>query len=92
MKTAMTQTSLDAYRSLSLNEQQKEVLIVIKICGASCIADVAAYLYWERSTVSGRMNDLKKLGAIIFVGKRKSKQTGVMSEFYRAKEYKQGLF
>jgi DNA-binding MarR family transcriptional regulator len=60
MKTAVTQTSIDAYYSINLTEQQKEVLTAIRVLGETCIADVATYLGWERSTVSGRMNDLKK--------------------------------
>ncbi len=89
---AVTQTSIDAYYSINLTEQQKEVLTAIRVLGETCIADVATYLGWERSTVSGRMNDLKKANAIVFVGKRKSERTGITSEFWRAREFKTSLF
>jgi DNA-binding MarR family transcriptional regulator len=92
MKTAVTQTSIDAYYSINLTEQQKEVLTAIRVLGETCIADVAAYLGWERSTVSGRMNDLKKQNLLIFAGKRKSETTGITSEFWRVREFKTSLF
>ena len=82
MKTNMTETSLDAYDQLDLTTQQQAVLDAIKLLGASCIADVATHLRWERSTVSGRMNDLKKAGRLFFAGKQKSETTGILSEFW----------
>lgn len=92
MKTAVRQTSIDCYHGINLNEQQKVILDAIEFFSESCIADVAAYLNWERSTVSGRMNDLKKLGLLIVVDKRKSKTTGIMSEFCRIKNFQETLF
>ncbi len=93
MRTAVAQTSIQAYHGIeNLNEQEREVLTAIKVLGESCIADIAAYLNWQKSTVSARMNELKKIGAIVFVGKKKSETTGIMSEFYRPIEFKETLF
>ena len=90
MKTAIRQTSVDAYYGIEkLNDQQSEVLTAIKVLGESCIADIAAYLNWERSTVSGRLNELKKMDRLSYVGKKKSSRTGITSEFWRAKEFKE---
>ena len=91
MKTAVTETSIDAYHRLDLNEQEKQVLAAIRTLKESCIADVATYLGFERSTVSGRMNDLKKAGLLIFVGKQQSDTTGVTSEFWRIRRFRETL-
>jgi len=84
MKTQMRQTSIDTYHDLDLNNQQREVLAALKRSGCSCIADLAARMGWQRSTVSGRMNDLKKAGLLVYAGKFKSKATGITSEFWTA--------
>lgn len=68
------------------------VLDVIQLLGESCISDIASYLNWERSTVSGRMNDLKKANLLIFTEKRKSKTTGINSEFFRIRDFQETLF
>lgn len=101
MKTAVRPTSINAYRELNLNEQEAEVLTAIRVLGASCIADVAAYLGgWQRSTVSARMNKLKppdekhpdRKGLLVFVGERPSETTGITSEFWRARNSNTTLF
>jgi len=101
MKTAVRQTSIDAYHSIeNLNQQEQEVLTAIKVLGETCIADVAAYLGWEKSTVAARMNTLKppddnhpdRKGLLVFVDKRKSETTGINSEFWRAKFFGETLF
>ena len=92
MKTAVTRTSIDAYYGFDLNPQHKAVMKALKALGESCISDIAAYLRMERSTIAGRMNELKNADVLVFVGKKKSNRTGVTSEFYRTKNYKQSLF
>jgi len=92
MKTAVTQTSIAAYYDLDLSNQERIVLSALKVLGSSCIADLAAYLHWERSTVSGRLNGLKQKDAIVLVGKKPSKRTGVTSEFWRPKLFSESLF
>lgn len=94
MKTCVTETSIQAYHGQDFGDQTREVLAAIKTLGESCIADIAAYLNMERSTVSARLNELKKWKEppIVFVGKRKSERTGIMSEFWRARSYQETLF
>jgi DNA-binding MarR family transcriptional regulator len=92
MKTAVTETSLQAYHSHDFTSLQGAVLQALKELGESCIADLADYLHLERSTVSARLNELKRKGVLVFAGKRKSTTTGITSEFWRAKEFKEALF
>lgn len=92
MRTCVAETSIQCYRSQDFGNQAKEVLTAIKVMGEACISDIAAYLNIERSSVAGRLNELKKAGVVIFVGKRKSERTGVMSEFWRAREFQETLF
>ena len=100
MKTLVRQTSIEAYHSQDLTGQRREVYQALQVLGTSCIADIAAYLNMERSTVSGRLNELKhhkdKNGEekplVICVGKRPSQRTGVNSEHWRVKQYQTSLF
>ena len=93
MKTNVAETSIEAYHSQPLNDQQREIVKALKVLGESCIADIASYLGWERSTVSGRLNDLKQqTNKLFFVGKKKSKTTGVNSEFWRLRIFQERLF
>ena len=93
------QTSIEAYKQVDLSRQQKEVLKAIKDLGETCIADVQTYLNiwdkyrpWERSTISGRMKELKDLKQIILVGKRKSQRTNIRSEFWKVRKEQETLF
>ncbi len=85
MKTAVAQTSIDCYRRLNLSPQHIEIMKAFWALGKSCIADVATYLGWQRSTVSGRMNELKEKDLLLWAGKQKSNTTKIMSEFFRPK-------
>lgn len=78
------QTSRDAYRQLDLSRQQRLIYGAFIILGESCIADVAANLEWEKSTVSPRMNELVKKGWLIETEKRASRRTGVSGMHFRA--------
>ena len=92
MNQAVTQTSIDAYYQLDLTNQQRDVLKVLEVMRESCIADIAEFLNWQRSTVSGRLNELKQAGVIIMTGKQPSKTTGIRSEFWRLKNIQTTLF
>jgi DNA-binding MarR family transcriptional regulator len=83
MRTCVRGTSIDTYYSLDFTNQQKKIVEALKVLDESCISDIATYLNWQRSTVSGRLNDLKKLGIVECVGKRKSESTGINSEHWR---------
>ena len=49
------------------------------------ISEVAYSLHMEKSTVSARMNMMKKLKKLEFAGKRKSRITNVLVETWRLK-------
>ena len=83
MKTAVRETSRAAYEKLDINRQQRLIMEALWDMGEGCIADVAAYLKWERSTVSARLNELYGMGKIDETGKRPSKRTGVSGMHYR---------
>ena len=92
MDTAITQTSVEAYHTLNLCPQRQEVLQAIRTLGESCIADIANYLGWEKSTVAPRLNELKQMKWVVYVCKQKSKTTGDTSEFWRARAAQGRLF
>ena len=48
-----------------------------------CIADLADYLDWDKSTVSARLNELKHGGKIDYAGKMPSAKTGIKSMHWR---------
>lgn len=83
MKTAARETSVNHYHATDFTGQRGRVLEALKVAGSSCIADLAAILGWERSTVSARLHELKESGSIVLVGKRPSQRTGVTSEFWK---------
>jgi len=91
MKTAVTKTSIDAYRQVD-GRCVEVVRSALQLLGQSCIADLADYLGWDKSSVSGRLNDLKKAGEIVFVAKKPSRATGKVSEFWRVKQFNENLF
>ena len=89
--TNVQETSVDAYYDLDLNKQEKAVMRAFAVLGESCVADVARFLGWEKSTVAGRINmlktpvDEKGKGRLECSGKKDSKATGIRSLFYTAK-------
>ena len=85
MKTHVTETSINAFHGQDLSGQRLEVFKAIQSLSEACISDIAAYLNIERSSVAARLNELKKCDAIVYVEKRKSSRTGIMSEVYRAR-------
>jgi len=78
-------TSKEAYHKLKTKTLLKRVLEQIKLDGdsGSCIADIAYVLGLEKSTVSPRFDELKKMRAIVLAGKRPSKATRINSEHWR---------
>lgn len=86
-------TSLAHYRTLDTSSQCAEILRYLrKISPESiCIADLAKVLGWERSTVSGRFNELKHDGKLEYDGKKKSITTGITAKHWRVKT-KETLF
>ena len=68
----------------NFEEQEGKIWEFIYQEGPSCIADVSSKLKFRTSSVSARMNHLKKTGWLESIGKQKSKTTGKLSNFYKA--------
>ncbi|GAG29425.1 unnamed protein product, partial [marine sediment metagenome] len=81
--TQTTHTSREALKQVDTASQQKRIVGAFRVLGVSCIADVATWMRWEKSTVAARMNELRKLEILVFVDKRKSRRTGVLSDHWR---------
>ena len=78
--TPSLETRNDSYGLIldDLSRQHSTVLEAIRALGNDAtIAEVANYLDWEKSTVSGRMNELRKeQGLLLFNGKRICRVSG----------------
>ena len=73
-------TQREAYRTLDAKDQYSAILKYLRSIypQSSCIADIASALGMERSTVSGRINELKNhTNKLTYDGKRPSKRTGI---------------
>lgn len=86
----VTDTSKKAFELVDRPSQHKQILGAIDELGCTCIADVAAHLCWQRSTVAARMNELAALGDIELITdkqgrpvKWKSVTTGVAALHYQ---------
>ena len=98
MKTAVRETSVEAFHSQNFGPLQRKVLDAFKILGESCIADVSQFLNIDRSTISPRVNELKKVKVLeVLKPKRPSVRTGKPADFLRIaeipkKEFKETFF
>jgi len=84
------QTSKQAYQDTvsSFEDTQIDRIWVLMRKNASVtwsISEVAYSLSMEKSTISARMNAMKKTGKLEFAGKRKSRITNVLVETWRLK-------
>jgi predicted transcriptional regulator len=82
-------TSIEAYHDLAksgrLGEQTQEVLKALKALDHPPTINelsVGVLAGWEKSTISGRLNDLKDEGLIHSPGKRADKHTGRKSKIW----------
>ena len=79
-------TSREAYKTLDASSLYALILgHMEKHPEPWCIADLADALNLERSTVSARMNELKHLGEIVYMGKKKSRKTGINAMHWQKK-------
>lgn len=77
MKTRIRQTSLDAYHTIGdIGKKQEEVYKVIKLLGHASDFDIANYLQVPINRITGRRNELVKLGWIKEAEKAISPHTG----------------
>ena len=77
----MTSTSIEAYKTISENgtvgQQAEDILSFLQIQGYPMTnKEIQTATGLEISSVSGRVNDLKKHGMVKVVGKRPCKVTG----------------
>ncbi len=80
--TQMQGTSLNAYAELEkkgLALTQEAVLDTIELYGTICNNEIAKILCWEINRVTGRVNELVKLGILEAKEKRPSRVTGRLS-------------
>lgn len=72
MKTRMRSTSLEAYKSIDLPKQERNVLgALITLDSKASNRKIARYLGMDCSTVSGRMNGLYHKGYVFEGDKEK---------------------
>jgi len=77
----MTSTSIEAYKQINNNgtvgQQANEILNFLKFKGIPMTnKEIQRSTGLEISSVSGRVNDLKKHGKVVVVGKRPCEITG----------------
>ncbi len=77
----MTSTSLEAYQKINddgtVGQQAEDILTFLKFKGIPMTnKEIQKSTGLEISSVSGRVNDLKKHGKVVVVGKRPCEVTG----------------
>lgn len=76
MKTRMRSTSLEAYKSIDLPKQERNVLgALVMLDSKASNRKIAQYLGMDCSTVSGRMNGLYQKGYVFEGDKEKCPTT-----------------
>lgn len=80
MRTAVTETSIDAYRSPDMRSTAKlqcdRIVEFVERTGTATIAEIAQALHIEKSSVSGRRNELIAAGRLVLADERKCSVTG----------------
>ena len=79
MRTQVTETSIDAYHSRSRRTagqlQCDRIVEYVERAGTATIAEIAKALHMEKSSVSGRRNELIAAGRLVLAGVRKCSVT-----------------
>ncbi|HEX9087844.1 MAG TPA: hypothetical protein VF867_09990 [Arthrobacter sp.] len=65
MTTNVQQTSVLAYKSLTLSDRQTEVRRAISSLGTACNQQIADYLHLPVNQVTGRVFELRAMGVVI---------------------------
>ncbi|CAM2295486.1 MarR family transcriptional regulator [Ralstonia mannitolilytica] len=80
MRTNVAETSIDAYHSRSrrmLGQAQCDRIVeYVERAGTATIAEIAKALGMEKSSVSGRRNELIAAGRLVLGGRRQCSVTG----------------
>lgn len=83
----ISHTSREAYGSISkkLGEKQQIVLEALGELGVANNRGIASQLGWEINRVTGRMNELRKLGRVELAHTSVS-ETGVKNKYWRVSD------
>lgn len=82
-----TRTSIEAYKGVAKDEWYGRILAIMREAPdlPFCIADLAHAMNAEKSTISARLNEMRKLGMIEETAKARSRTTGILSQHYKLK-------
>lgn len=95
MRTAVAETSINAYRGIVpsfKNGQESAILDHVAKHGESTIGEIAHALRMEKSTVSARQNSLRKLGYLVQGAVRKCRISGINCTPVKLPARQMGLF
>ena len=97
MLIAQTETAIDTFHahqsSGKAQAQQSRILSFIEKQGGNwSIGEIANALQMEKSTVSGRINELLESGSLVAKAKRKDRVSGVMVRAVGLPAVQQELF
>lgn len=82
-----SQTSVEHYKTLNAAGQYDLIRWAMRQNPERdwCIADMAAALDFEKSTMSARFNELREFGELEFTEQKLSRSTGIRSNHYKLK-------
>ena len=96
MRTAVTDTSIDAYHSSDRRNVGKlqcdRIAEYVASVGNATIAEIAKALGMEKSSVSGRRNELIAAGRLVLAGERKCTVTLRTVQCVKVPAKQQSLF
>ncbi|CAJ0719428.1 hypothetical protein LMG6871_02857 [Ralstonia edaphis] len=96
MRTLVQETSIDAYHSRSRRTagqlQCDRIVEYVERAGTATIAEIAQALRMEKSSVSGRRNELIAAGRLVLGGRRQCAVTGRSVQSVKLPQKQRGLF
>ncbi|CBJ38304.1 conserved protein of unknown function [Ralstonia solanacearum CMR15] len=96
MRTAVSETSIDAYHSSdrrNLGKTQCErIADYVANVGTATIAEIARALRMEKSSVSGRRNELIAAGCLVLGARRQCSVTGRSVQSVKLPSKQESLF
>lgn len=83
---SVSNTSIQANRFVPREHWYGRISALLRVRDeAMCIADIAAALKAEKSTISARMNEMFKYGTVYYAGTKPSRTTGIKAKHYHLK-------
>lgn len=96
MRTQVQETSIDAYHSRSRRTigqaQCDRIVEYVERAGTATIAEIAQALHLEKSSVSGRRNELIAAGRLVLGGRRQCAITGRSVQSVKLPPVQKALF